>query len=69
MFKTLFKKIRYHTLVRKYPWIYKNNVVVDNVRLDHKDKIELGGNCYVGAGCEFYADAGLKIGKTTIFWA
>ena len=67
MFNTLRNKIILKRLVKKYPWIYKDNFVCLNARLDHKQNIELGGNVYIGSDCKFFAEGGLKIGKSTQF--
>lgn len=56
-----------HKLEKRWPNIYKNNFVCADVRLDHKQNIKLGGNCYIGSGSQFFGDGGITIGKSTIF--
>lgn len=63
----MFKKLKYKKLTNKYPWIYKGNFVADSARLDHKQNISLGGNVYIGGDCKFFAEGGIKIGKSTQF--
>ena len=67
MFKRLWNKIKWKRLIKKYPWIYKNNFVSLTARLRNKENIKLGGNVYIGGDCEFFAEGGLSIGKSTQF--
>ena len=67
MFKTLCRKIKNRKLAKKYPNIYKDNVVCEDVRLDHKENIKFAGNIYVGSNCQFFGDGGIEIGQNTIF--
>lgn len=67
MFKTLRRKIKYNRLSRKYPEIYKDNVISDSADLHDKQNIVLGGFVYIGGDCKFFAEGGIKIGRATHF--
>lgn len=67
MFKGLRNRIKLKRLVKKYPWIYKDNFVALTAKLGNKQNIKLGGNVYIGGDCQFYAEGGLTIGESTQF--